>query len=120
MDFDVDLMRELLFDLESKQTSSGATVVISLDAEAMDLGRHVRDIEVGLATLRDFAYIAGPEAEAPGFFPFRELTEKGTAFLRATRRPATGKALSFTLRRGASRATDRLVDKPQSLTRLRP
>lgn len=87
MNFDVELMRELLFDLEMRQTSPRSTIVISVDEEAMAVGRPSLDVEAGLAGLLDLDYIDGPGAEVPGFFLFRKLTRKGVQFVRTTRSP---------------------------------
>lgn len=90
MGYDVDLMRELLFELEGRQTSPRSTVVISLDAEAIALGRTIRDVEAGLEGLLDLDYIDGPAPgpDTPGFFLFRKLTRKGAQFVRMTQSPS--------------------------------
>jgi len=87
MDHDVELMRDLLFVLESYQTSPRTVIVVSSDAEAEALGRATDEVELGLTTLLDFDYIDGPGHDEPGFFLFRKLTRKGLQFVQATRSP---------------------------------
>ena len=87
MNPDVELFRDLLFVLETCQTSPRSTVIISIDAEADGLGCVPEAIEAGLAALLDYEYIDGPGLDAPGFFLFRKLTRKGVQFVRETRDP---------------------------------
>ena len=84
---DVELMRELMFLLEARELSPRATVVISLDDEAPEIGFKSEDVAEGLNRLLDLDYIDGPGQDEPGFWLFRQLTRKGRNFLRATRRP---------------------------------
>lgn len=87
MDHDVELIRDILFVLETCQTSPRSTVIISIGDEADELGCLPEDVEAGLTTLLDFAYIDGPGLDEPGFFLFRKLTRKGIQFVKATRSP---------------------------------
>lgn len=83
--FDVDLMRDLLFELETRQVSPRSTVFVSIDDQAIALDRSRAEIEFSLTGLLDLDYIDGPGMDE-GFFLFRKLTRKGNEFLRATRR----------------------------------
>lgn len=85
MQYDVELIRDLMFVLETCQTSPRSTVILSIGEEASELGCLPEDIEAGLTTLLDFDYIDGPGHDEPGFFLFRKLTRKGNQFVRATR-----------------------------------
>ena len=87
MPFDVELMRELLFELEMRQTSPPSMVKISIDETAINLGRSRTEIESSLTGLFDLDYLAGRGSETPGFFAFRRLTRKGAQFVQMTRRP---------------------------------
>ena len=87
MENDVELMRELLFELEARQTSPRMVVILSLDEEATALGCTSVDLEAGLMNLLDLDYIDGPGMEDAGVFLFRKLTRKGLEFVKRTRRP---------------------------------
>ena len=87
MDYDVELIRDLLFVLETYQTSPRTVVIVSAEAEAEALGRPVEAIEASLATLLDHDYIDGPGPDEAGFFLFRKLTRKGKQFVEATSSP---------------------------------
>lgn len=83
---DVELMRELLFLLETRQISPRSTVILSIDTEAEELGQAPEAVEGSLDNLLDLGYIDGPGRDEPGFWLFRKLTRKGVEFVRATRR----------------------------------
>ena len=83
---DVELMRELLFLLEARQISPRSTVILSISAEAAELGQAPEAVEGGLDNLLDLGYIDGPGRDEPDFWLFRKLTRKGVEFVRATRR----------------------------------
>ena len=83
---DVELMRDLLFLLETRQISPRSTVILSIDAEAAELGQAPEDVEGGLDNLLDLGYIDGAGRDEPGFWLFRKLTRKGVEFVKATRR----------------------------------
>lgn len=86
MEYDVELLRELMFSLEERQQSPRTTVVLSLVEEALEFGRSPLQIEHGLDALLALDYIDGAgHDEEPGFWLFRRLTRKGTQFVRATR-----------------------------------
>lgn len=85
---DVELMRAILFVLESYQVSPRAVVVVSIDEEAVELGCSPDTMETSLNTLLDLDYIDGPGLDEPGYFLFRKLTRKAIRFLEATERPA--------------------------------
>jgi hypothetical protein len=87
VDNDVELMRELLLQLEDYQTSPRSVVVISAELEAESLEREADEVEACLAVLHEFDYIDGPGPDAPGFFLFRKLTQKGARFVRESRDP---------------------------------
>ena len=87
MDHDVELIRDLLFVLETYQTSPRSVIIVSAEAEAQVLGRTTAEIEAGLVTLLDYDYIDGPGPDEPGFFLFRKLTRKGKQFVEATSSP---------------------------------
>ena len=106
MDNDVELMRDLLFVLESYQTSPRSVIVVSAEIEAEALGRPSDEVEASLATLLDFDYIDGPGQDEPGFFLFRKLTRKGLQFVQATRSPRDWERLKrhYAIRRTESGA----------------
>ena len=87
MSADVELFRDLLFMLETYQTSPRSVVVVSSELETESLGRPPSEIEEGLATLLDYDYIDGPGPDEPGFFLFRKVTRKGLEFIKASRHP---------------------------------
>lgn len=88
MEYDVELLRELLFSLEERQQSPRTTVVLSLVEEAAEFGRVPAQIEAGLDALLELEYIdGGGHDEEPGYWLFRKLTRKGAQFVRATREP---------------------------------
>ena len=88
MEYDVELLRELMFSLEERQQSPRTTVVLALADEAMELGRSPVQVEDGLDALLELNYIDGAgRDEQPGYWLFRKLTRKGTQFVRATREP---------------------------------
>ena len=82
---DVELMRELMFVLETRQISPRTTIVISIEEEARDIGCMPEAVEHSLNVLQDLDYIEGPGADEPGFWLFRKLTLKGNHFIKATR-----------------------------------
>ncbi len=84
---DVDLMRELLLILETRQVSPRATIIFSIDEAAEELNRVPDDIVDGLGRLQDLAYIDGPGQDEPGIWLFRKLTRKGAQFVREMRNP---------------------------------
>lgn len=87
MNHDVELMRDLLFLLETRQTSPRTSIVLSIEEEAETLGELPETVEAGLNVLLDLDYIDGPGQDEPGYWFFRKLTRKGTEFVRATRSP---------------------------------
>ena len=87
MSADIELLRDLLFVLETYQTSPRAVIVVSAEIEAETLERPAVEIEDGLATLLGYDYIDGPGPDEPGFFLFRKLTRKGLEFIKASRHP---------------------------------
>ena len=88
MEYDVEILRELMFALEERQQSPRSTVVLSLVDEAVDLGCSPAQVQDCLDGLLDLEYIEGAgHDEDPGFWLFRRLTRKGTQFVRATRSP---------------------------------
>ena len=87
MTADVELLRDLLFVLETYQTSPRAVVVVSAEIEAEAFDRPAKEIEDGLTTLLNYDYIDGPGPDEPGFFLFRKLTRKGLEFIKASRHP---------------------------------
>ena len=84
----VELLRELLFLLETRELSPRSTVIIAVDVEALDIGCPSEEIVDGLNLLLDLDYIDGPGEDEPGFWFFRKLTRKGRKFLTAARHPA--------------------------------
>lgn len=84
---DVDLMRELLFILETRQVSPRATIIFSIEDAAQELNRMPDDIVNGLGALQDLDYIDGPGQDEPGIWLFRKLTRKGVQFVRHMRNP---------------------------------
>lgn len=88
MSVDVELMRDLLFVLETRQVSPRSTVIVAIEDLAEDLGVMPETVAGGLDQLLALDYIEGPGADEPGFWFFRKLTRKGTQFVRATRKPA--------------------------------
>lgn len=106
MDYDVELMRDLLLVLEERQVSPRATVIVEVDEVAMDLGRRTLVVEEGLNTLLTLGYIDGPGPDDPGLWFFRKLTRKGVQFIQATRSPADWARMKtyFAQQRSPSRA----------------
>ena len=84
---DVDLMRELLFILETRQVSPRATIIFSIEDAAQALNRPPDAIFNGLGALQDLNYIDGPGEDEPGIWLFRKLTRKGIQFVRHVRNP---------------------------------
>ena len=82
---DVELMRDLLLLLETRQISPRSTVILSIDVEAEELGQAPGAVEGGLDHLLDLGYIDGAGRDEPGFWLFRKLTRKGVEFLKAAR-----------------------------------
>lgn len=88
MEYDVELLRELMFALDERQQSPRMTVVLSLPEEARAFGCSPLEIETCLDVLLELEYIDGAgHDEDPNFWLFRRLTRKGTQFVRATRKP---------------------------------
>lgn len=88
MDFDVELMRDLMFSLEARQLSPRSTVILSLAETASELGCSQTEVARSLDALLDFEYIDGAgQDDERGFWLFRKLTRKGVQFVRATREP---------------------------------
>ena len=84
---DVELLRALLFQLEDRQVSPRATVLVDAVFEAETLNVDRDAIEHAFTTLFDLDYVEGPGMAVEGFWMFRKLTRKGIAFARATRDP---------------------------------
>ena len=84
---DVDLMRELMFVLEQRQVSPRETVIIAIEAEALDLGCLPATVKDSLNVLLDLEYVEGPGSDVDGTWLFRKLTRKGVQFVRAVRDP---------------------------------
>ena len=106
MEYDVELLRTLMFALEERQQSPRTTVVLSLAEEAVDFGRSPVEVEDCLDALLALEYIDGAgHDEEPGYWLFRRLTRKGTEFVRATRKPKDWERMKrhFEARRGAIR-----------------
>lgn len=87
MTFDVDLMRELMFVLESRELSPRSTIILDIDPLAERLERPPALVCESLDALLNLGYIEGPGADGPGMWFFRKLTRKGVFFLQATRSP---------------------------------
>ena len=106
MEYDVELLRELMFSLEERQQSPRTTVVVSLVEEAMEFGCTSAQVEASLDALLELEYIDGSgHDEEPGYWLFRKLTRKGTQFVRATREPRDWERMKrhFETQRVASR-----------------
>ena len=106
MEYDVDLLRELMFSLEARQQSPRATVVLALVEEAVEFGRTPAQVAECLDALLALEYIDGTgHDEEPGYWLFRKLTRKGAQFVRATRAPRDWERMKrhFETRHEASR-----------------
>ena len=106
MEYDVELLRELMFSLEVRQLSPRTTVVLSLTEEAVAFGRTPAQVEASLDALLDLEYIDGAgHDDEPSYWLFRKLTRKGTQFVRATREPRDWERMKrhFETQRVASR-----------------
>lgn len=88
MDYDVELMRDLLFLLEERQRSPRTTIILDVDELADEMKGAPDEVDASLGALLHLGYIDGPGGDTPGYWFFRKLTRKGTQFLEATRRPA--------------------------------
>ena len=106
MEYDVELLREVMFSLEERQLSPRTTVVLSLVEEAVEFGRTPAQVEASLDALLKLEYIdGGGHDEDLGYWLFRKLTRKGTQFVRATREPRDWERMKrhFETQRVASR-----------------
>jgi hypothetical protein len=77
MDFDADLLRDLLLKLESRQRSPRETIFILLEDLAETLHRSRSEIETHLKFLSSHDFIDGPGTDEDGLWLFRKLTSKG-------------------------------------------
>lgn len=80
---DVDLLREILLYLETRQVSPRATVIVDTRQEALDLSCSQDEFTKSLCFLLDIGYIEGPGAHGDGLWLFRKLTQKGNRFVHA-------------------------------------
>lgn len=106
MEYDVELLRDLMFSLEARQLSPRTTIVLSLREESSEFGTTPAQVEHCLDTLLGLEYIdGGGHDEEPGYWLFRKLTRKGTQFVRATRDPRDWERMKrhFETQRTASR-----------------
>jgi hypothetical protein len=85
---DVDLLRIILLQLEARQVSPRATVIISIQDEADDLLSDSQAVAAALDRLLELDYIDGPGHDTGDMWLFRKLTRRGIQFLKATRDPA--------------------------------
>lgn len=87
MEYDVELMRDMMLLLETRQLSPRSTVVISLGEVADELGTITAAVAASLDLLLRLDYIDGAGQDEYGYWLFRKLTRKGVEFVRQARRP---------------------------------